>query len=67
MTLELSVEENITRILSAEQILKVQDRNYYISNPLLDTLSDFLDNIEPEQINLETELPTPAKYVFIKC
>lgn len=66
MTAELSAEEVVTRLLTSNQILKQQKGNFYIDNPLLDTLGDFLLELPPEIKVPEDITPEDCKYRFIK-
>ena len=66
MTAELTSEEIVTRLLISNEVLKPKKGNFYISNPMLDTLGDFLLDAEAEYKEppkFETKDP---KYVFIK-
>lgn len=66
MTVELSAEEAVTKLLTSNQILKQQKGNFYIDNPLVDTLGDFLLEIEPEVKILPAINQEDCKYRFIK-
>lgn len=62
-TAELTSEQVVTKLLSSNEILKIQNGNFYISNPAIDTLGDFLiDNWKPPVIE-EKEV---SRFVFIK-
>ena len=63
--MELTSEEIVTDLLTSNEILKKKQGNFYISNPLLDTLSDYLLDIDEEA----PTIPEPKgieKYIFIK-
>ncbi len=66
MTAELTNEEIVTRLLSSNEVLKPQKGNFYISNPMLDTLGDFLLDIETEYKEPPSIETKDSKYVFIK-
>ena len=63
--MELTSEEIVTNLLTSNEILKKKQGNFYISNPLLDTLSDYLLDID-EEIPPPPKLEEVGKYVFIK-
>lgn len=62
-TAELTSEQIVTKLLSSNEILKKQKEDFYITNPAIDTLGEFLEEnweipvIEPQE--------TP-RFVFIK-
>lgn len=63
--MELTNEQIVTRLLASEEILK-ESKSSYISNPAMDTLGDFLLNIDEEYIPQKfTPIEIP-KYIFIK-
>lgn len=66
VTVELSAEEVVTKLLTSNQILKQQKGNFYIDNPLVDTLGDFLLEIEPEINSPSLPEQEDIKYRFIK-
>ncbi len=66
MTAELTNEEIVTRLLTSNEVLKPQKGNFYISNPMLDTLGDFLLDIEAEYKEPPSLETKDTKYVFIK-
>lgn len=62
-TAELTSEQIVTKLLSSNEVLKKQKGNFYISNPAVDTLGDFLiDNWEPPVL----EPQEVSRFVFIK-
>ncbi len=66
MTAELTSEEIVTRLLTSNEVLKPQKGNFYISNPMLDTLGDFLLDIEADYKAPSVPEAKSSKYVFIK-
>ena len=65
MAIDFTVEEKVTSLLSSNEIIKPKDCNFYILNPMLDTLGDFLDDID-EEYQLPVFEEKLSKYVFIK-
>ena len=63
--MELTNEEVVTRLLASEEIIK-ETKSKYISNPTLDTLGDFLLNIDEEYIPQKLIPINIPKYIFIK-
>ena len=63
--MELSNEDIVTKLLTSNEIIKKQKGNFYISNPLVDSLGDFLLDIDEPPVPIEP-LKEPEKYVFIK-
>ena len=64
INLELSImnltsEEAVTKLLSSNEILHVEKKNMFITNPF-DSLGEFLKNVKTEPS------PYEGKYVFIK-
>lgn len=59
-TAELTSEQIVTKLLSSNEILKKQKGNFYITNPSIDTLGEFLEE--------HWELPVQeiSRFVFIK-
>ncbi len=57
--MELTSEETVTKLLSANEILHVSGNKLFSSNPLYD-LGEFLENIK------NTPSPYAGKYIFIK-
>ena len=66
MTVELSSEEIVTNLLSSNEILRQKRGNFYISNPAMNTLGDFLLDIDEEYIPPKFEQKEVSKYKFIK-
>ena len=66
MTVELTNEEIVTKLLSSNEVIKPQMGNFYISNPMLNTLGDFLLDIEPEYQKPPSLETKDTKYIFIK-
>ena len=66
MTAELTSEEIVTKLLTSNEIIKPQTGNFYISNPTLDTLGDYLSEIPPEINTVEIKPIDSFKYRFIK-
>ncbi len=66
MTAELTSEEIVTRLLISNEVLKPKKGNFYISNPMLDTLGDFLLDAEAEYKEPPKFETKDTKYVFIK-
>lgn len=65
MTAELTSEEIVTRLLTSKEIIK-NPKTSYISNPTLDTLGDFLLDIDEEYTPPRIEPINIPKYMFIK-
>ena len=63
MTLELSTEEIVTRLLSSNQIIKNHDNMTKLSKTK--TLGEFLDESENNVVD-STNTPESLKYSFIK-
>ena len=62
-TAELTNEQIVTKLLSSNEILKKKNGSFYITNPAIATLGDFLnDNVETRVIE-QTEV---SRFVFIK-
>lgn len=57
--MEVSNEEAVTKLLSSNEILHVEKKKMFITNPF-DSLGEFLKNVKPEPS------PYEGKYVFIK-
>lgn len=57
--MELTNEEIVTKLLSANQVLRVKNNMSFVTTPLYD-LGDFLKNYKPEPS------PYEGKYVFIR-
>lgn len=66
MTAEVSSEEIVTKLLTSNEIIKPKTGNFYISNPMLDTLGDYLSEIPPETNPVEIKPIDSFKYKFIK-
>lgn len=66
MTAELTQEDIVTKLLTSNEVLKPQKGNFYISNPMLDTLGDFLLDIDEEYISAPKQESECSKFVFIK-
>ena len=66
MTAELTSEEIVTRLLSSNEVLMPKKENFYISNPMLDTLGDFLLDVEAEYKEPPPIETKDTKYIFIK-
>ena len=65
MTKELTNEEIVTKLLTSKEIIK-SPKISYISNPSMNTLGDFLLDID-EEFTPPTFAPVEIpKYVFIK-
>ena len=66
MVLELSNEDIVTRLLTSNDVIKPRKGKFYISNPAMDTLGDFLLE-QPLEIKTPdfTKIESP-KYRFIK-
>ena len=75
MTIELTTEEIVTRLLTSNEILKRNKDNFYMSNP--SSLGNYLKNLPhenlpheslpPENTKLEPSVFTKdSKYCFIK-
>ena len=62
----LASEEAVTKLLSSNEIIKPKKRNFYISNPKVTTLGDFLLEIPLERKSLKLKTPEELKYRFIK-
>lgn len=62
-TAELTSEQIVTKLLSSNEIIKRQKGNFYITNPAIDTLGEFLkEHWEvPEFVPKEI-----SRFVFIK-
>lgn len=65
MTAELSTEQVVTNLLASNDIIRVNNKNFYITNPALDTLGDFLLDIDEEIPVPEFEYKEPSRFVFI--
>lgn len=62
-TTELTSEQIVTKLLSSNEILKKQNGNFYITNPSIDTLGEFLEETwEPPAFEAK-DIP---RFVFIK-
>ncbi len=57
--MKVSNEEAVTKLLSSNEILHVEKKKMFITNPF-DSLGEFLKNVKPEPS------PYEGKYVFIK-
>lgn len=57
--MELTNEEIVTKLLSANEVLRVKKNMGFVTTPLFD-LGDFLKNYKPEPS------PYEGKYVFIR-
>ena len=57
--MELTNEEIVTKLLSANEVLRVKKNMGFVTIPLFD-LGDFLKNYKPEPS------PYEGKYVFIR-
>lgn len=57
--MELTSEEVVTRLLSSKEILHINKKNVFASNPAYN-LGKFIENIK------NAPSPYGAKYVFIK-
>lgn len=66
MTADLTSEQAVTRLLTSNEIIKHKKNNFYISNPKLDTLGDFLMEIPLEIKTPELKSIESLKYRFIK-
>ena len=66
MTAELTSEEIVTKLLTSNEIINSDTGNFYISNPTIDTLGDYLSEIPPAIIPLEIKPIDSFKYRFIK-
>lgn len=58
-SMKVSNEEAVTKLLSSNEILHVEKKKMFITNPF-DSLGEFLKNVKPEPS------PYEGKYVFIK-
>lgn len=65
MAIELTNEEIVTKLLTSREIIKNPKTNY-ISNPTMNTLGDFLLDIDNEHIPKKFEPIEIPKYIFIK-
>lgn len=66
MTAELTSEEIVTRLLTSNQIIKPKKGNFYISNPAMNTLGDYLLDMPVEIKTPELKSAESLKYRFIK-
>ena len=66
MTADLTSEEIVTKLLTSNEIIKRKRGNFYISNPAIDTLGDFLMEIPLEVKTPELKSIESLKYRFIK-
>ena len=66
VTAGLTNEEIVTRLLTANEVLKPKKGNFYISNPTLDTLGDFILDIETEYKEPLSIEAKDTKYIFIR-
>ncbi len=62
-TAELTSEQIVTKLLSSNEILKKQKGNFYITNPAIDTLGEFLETHWEPPVFEPQEVP---RFVFIK-
>lgn len=65
MTIELTNEEIVTKLLTSREIIK-NPKTSYISNPTMNTLGDFLLDIDEEYVPPKFDPIEIPKYVFIK-
>ena len=63
--MELTSEDIVTKLLTSNEIIKKKQENFYISNPMLETLGDFLLDIDIEPAEVP-QIEEVGKYVFIK-
>jgi hypothetical protein len=66
MAIELSQEDIVTNLLVSSDILKPKRNNFYISNPTMDTLGDYLLDSNCEQVSISLDEIKPQRYVFIR-
>lgn len=62
-TAELTSEQIVTKLLSSNEIIKKQKGNFYITNPAIDTLGEFLEKHWEAPVFEPQEIP---RFVFIK-
>lgn len=60
---ELTSEQIVTKLLSSNEILKKQNGNFYITNPSIDTLGEFLEEHWELPVFEEKEI---SRFMFIK-
>ena len=65
MTAEITSEDVVTELLTSNEIIMPQKGKFHISNPKLETLSDFLLDIKEEYVPPKIEIEN-TKYIFIK-
>ena len=63
MSLELTTEEVVTKLLSANEIIKRQKNNFYTNNDM--NLGDFLKKIPMNNMETTSETNKNLKYTFI--
>lgn len=66
VTAELTNEQIVTNLLTSNEVLKPRKGNFYISNPMLDTLGDFLLDIDEEYKAPQIEEIKNSRFIFIK-
>ena len=67
MVAELTNEEIVTKLLSFNEIIKTNNRSFFITNPSVSNLGSFLKEIRTtEGIYTQTKINTNNKYHFIK-
>lgn len=62
-TADLTSEQIVTKLLSSNEILRRQKGNFYINNPAIDTLGEFLAEHWEPPVFEEKEV---SRFVFIK-
>ncbi len=62
-TAEITSEQIVTKLLSSNEILKKQNKSFFIPNPAFETLGDFLINNWEPPVFEEKEI---SRFVFIK-
>jgi len=65
MTLELTQEEIVTNLLSANEIIKNKEISLIKNDSVSSNLGEYLENL-PLQNDIDYEITEPEKYTFIK-